>query len=685
MNTPKQKTKKGANKTTSTHPSTIRARPATFPLPTPPYAILAALLVFLLINTGAHAIPTPQGVDGTVYELDGITPVPPYVTLTIHNKETGQTIHTNPGRGRPGRYSAALNWPKGTTVIVTAQNPEHEANATVQLEGILHGVDLYLNMTLSPYPPIITSTPPTEVMQDQRYTYRPHVFDWNGDTLTHALGTRPEGMHIDNETGLITWTPNATQVGTHNVVYHVSDGNQTTTQQYNLTVQNVNDPPELIIPTRAVLKARGNILAYQLEAKDLDNDPVRFTLKQAPPGFSVTPTGLLTYNRQQPPPRGSSLILELNDGQATTTYTLQIDGFTFQFPSPSNDNAGGSGSSSALFSKELYSDATQNASNQPNASANEEDKENTEQNTRVAALTYQPGDGLITSITIAAEQPLQTIRVRAFERRPRSTPPLNEAVISYFRFVPQGTVSKISEVTFTIHLTTQDLQRAGATDEREGDLQLYQLEDNQWKRINTKTRRTDDGIILSATSDKLALFALTTGSPPAPRPPSIVAIPQATTIIGTLTPTTNETINEPVPVFITDTQTGKRYRFDTGTTPTPASFAAVLHDVAGHELVLYAKTKNLEGEKRIQATPGTIQITLPLKPSKQTILTGAVTAASTVLAPLTNSNLAMLFFLLAAGALLAGAAFMHLTKARIKKGKNEKETLPPTIREWEKE
>ncbi|MBP1152244.1 MULTISPECIES: Ig-like domain-containing protein [unclassified Methylocaldum] len=92
--------------------------------------------------------------------------------------------------------------------------------------------------------PAITSTPVTTATQGQRYTYTVTASDPDGDTLIFSLDSAPTGMSIDGGTGLISWIPNADQVGANNVTVKVADfGGLSTTQTFTINVADVNDPP----------------------------------------------------------------------------------------------------------------------------------------------------------------------------------------------------------------------------------------------------------------------------------------------------------------------------------------------------------------------------------------------------------------------------------------------------------
>lgn len=84
--------------------------------------------------------------------------------------------------------------------------------------------------------PVITSTAGTTAEQYEAYSYDVEATDADGDTLTYSLTTAPLRMTIASSTGLIAWTPTASQVGDNSVVISVTDGTATVTQAYTITV-----------------------------------------------------------------------------------------------------------------------------------------------------------------------------------------------------------------------------------------------------------------------------------------------------------------------------------------------------------------------------------------------------------------------------------------------------------------
>jgi RHS repeat-associated protein len=69
------------------------------------------------------------------------------------------------------------------------------------------------------------------------YRYDADAFDPDGDSLRFRLAAGPPGMQIDPITGLVSWNPGTTQVGTHDVTIVVDDGRGGTDEQhYQLSV-----------------------------------------------------------------------------------------------------------------------------------------------------------------------------------------------------------------------------------------------------------------------------------------------------------------------------------------------------------------------------------------------------------------------------------------------------------------
>ncbi len=146
--------------------------------------------------------------------------------------------------------------------------------------------------------PVIVSSPMTSVRVNEPYVYSVNAIDPDvGDILTFGLLQAPGSMVIDPALGQITWTPDATQLGTHNIVVQVTDsGGLSASQLFSITVTEVNRTPSITTsPITAVLL--GSDYVYDVDATDPNTgDTLSFSLIQAPSGMTIDEnTGLIEW------------------------------------------------------------------------------------------------------------------------------------------------------------------------------------------------------------------------------------------------------------------------------------------------------------------------------------------------------------------------------------------------------
>lgn len=121
--------------------------------------------------------------------------------------------------------------------------------------------------------PIIISEPIITATEDQLYSYQVEASDPNEDILTYSSIIKPEGMSIDSESGLISWTPANNQVGIHQVIVEISDGKLSTTQNFEIEVSNVNNPPQILSyspDSLNIVVNEGESKKFEVQAHDID-------------------------------------------------------------------------------------------------------------------------------------------------------------------------------------------------------------------------------------------------------------------------------------------------------------------------------------------------------------------------------------------------------------------------------
>src|SRR5665648_46984 len=123
--------------------------------------------------------------------------------------------------------------------------------------------------------PIIISEPIVTATEDQLYSYQLEAKDPDGDSITYLLTLSPEGVSINSENGLITWTPTNEQVGINLVEVEISDGKKSITQSFEIEVINVNNLPQIFSyspDSLNVVVDEGESKKFEVQANDMDSE-----------------------------------------------------------------------------------------------------------------------------------------------------------------------------------------------------------------------------------------------------------------------------------------------------------------------------------------------------------------------------------------------------------------------------
>lgn len=157
--------------------------------------------------------------------------------------------------------------------------------------------------------PAIISIPPTTALADRPYLYAAGANDPENDPLEWTLLGSPDGMSIDQETGIIRWQPTSSQIGSAEVVVEVDDGLNTSTQSFTIIV---SDPDDLVDPSDPTKGTKGNrapvitstpVFAadtgmryeYQVTGLDPDGDAITFGLGAGAPAGLTISDGLISW------------------------------------------------------------------------------------------------------------------------------------------------------------------------------------------------------------------------------------------------------------------------------------------------------------------------------------------------------------------------------------------------------
>jgi fibro-slime domain-containing protein/RHS repeat-associated protein len=164
-------------------------------------------------------------------------------------------------------------------------------------QGVQFTYDLTVLAQLNAAPVILTQAN-KEIIAGHSYSYDVDATDPNSDSLTYKLLVAPDGMTIDQTTGLIAWNTDASNTGNQAVLVEVNDGRGGITQQkYSLSVIDAppNRPP-VFTSTPVVDAAINTNYTYQANASDADDDSLSFSLLSMPQGMTVDAnTGVLSW------------------------------------------------------------------------------------------------------------------------------------------------------------------------------------------------------------------------------------------------------------------------------------------------------------------------------------------------------------------------------------------------------
>jgi len=102
-------------------------------------------------------------------------------------------------------------------ISVTAYNTDGRESVCVT------PIEIAFNATNINNPPQIVSVPSTNAKVGIEYTYQVDGTDVDGDTFAYTLVDVPDGMKMDEPTGVVSWIPSTSQVGNYDVKIRLDD------------------------------------------------------------------------------------------------------------------------------------------------------------------------------------------------------------------------------------------------------------------------------------------------------------------------------------------------------------------------------------------------------------------------------------------------------------------------------
>ncbi|CAN5612751.1 hypothetical protein BH11PLA2_BH11PLA2_40530 [soil metagenome] len=182
--------------------------------------------------------------------------------------------------------------------------------------------------TFANRPPNITSTAANFAVAGKDYRYDIAATDADQDAIAYELVSGPAGLSLDPRRGTVRWNPAADQFGQHSVTVRAMDAfGGVAEQTFTITVRAVGGPPAITsVPTTTA--AVGNAYLYSVLASDAENDPLTFTLLQAPAGMVIsTVTGEIVWTPTASDLGPQTVIIQVSDGVggfATQGFAIEV-------------------------------------------------------------------------------------------------------------------------------------------------------------------------------------------------------------------------------------------------------------------------------------------------------------------------------------------------------------------------
>ncbi len=156
------------------------------------------------------------------------------------------------------------------------------------------------------HPPVLTPIGNKAVGIGNLLNFTVNATDPDDSNLTFSSSSMPFNATFNSTTSSFAWIPNATQIGTYNVKFGVTDGSLIDTETINITVLLVNHPP-VLAPIGNKTVSSGTLLNFTINATDPDDSNPNFA------------TGLLALI-----PDSLQEILHLPDDDVTATNLDRI-------------------------------------------------------------------------------------------------------------------------------------------------------------------------------------------------------------------------------------------------------------------------------------------------------------------------------------------------------------------------
>ena len=237
-----------------------------------------------------------------------------------------------------GRYGSVTINSNSTLTYAPSRNFSGNDTFTYTVSDGKDGTDkATVNVTVNAVndAPSITSKPVETARVWAPYTYGVVAKDPDsGDKLIYFLAKKPQGMTINEATGLIEWRPTSSQAGPHDVMVRVADNYKTRamdTQSFTITVTSLDSPLKNTLTVtdcfyqkgKEKLSAKDKVPVVQTNDDDrLETEPrsytcYRFSDPSIPEGAAVVSVVVFVEHFEDPSFTKGKLVWSVGTGWPT--------------------------------------------------------------------------------------------------------------------------------------------------------------------------------------------------------------------------------------------------------------------------------------------------------------------------------------------------------------------------------
>ncbi len=246
-------------------------------------------------------------------------------------------------------FTVKANDPEGSTVLYGAQMPQGAVvnsfsgffswRPTFDQEGVhevtfvasdINGGSSSQTITITVNglnsPPVLNNIPNKTARVGDNVNFVVSATDDDGDVLTYSAQNLPSGAEFNAQSNLFRWFPTASQIGTHNVTFNVSDGNGGTDAQIvSITVEAVPQQAPVLAPIGNRSVNANQNMSFTISATDPNGDTLTYSAQNLPPGAEFTQSNkMFRWVPTNAHAGNHSVTFTVSDGQLTDSETITI-------------------------------------------------------------------------------------------------------------------------------------------------------------------------------------------------------------------------------------------------------------------------------------------------------------------------------------------------------------------------